>query len=165
MIKIITFSASIIILILPLIVWANCTTEETGLTDNNVPDSTPQTSEFMKDTIAIIIGDSHFAAILESNAAVTELKKMLPLTISMKDLYGNEKFFDLSNNLPANAANPRTINAGDLMLWGSNTLVLFYKTFNTSYSYTRLGKIENPSGLAQALGSGNVTITFELLSK
>ena len=83
----------------------------------------------------------------------------------MTELNGNEKFFDLSNNLPTYAANPRTINAGDIMLWGSNTLVLFYKTFNTSYSYTRIGKIENPNGLSQALGSGNVTVTFELLSK
>jgi hypothetical protein len=165
MIKIIKFSASIIILILPLIVWASGTTKETGLLDNNIHDSATQTSERMKDTIVIIIGDSHFSALLESNAAANEFKKMLPLTISMKDLNSNEKFFDLSNNLPANASNPRTINSGDLMLWGSNTLVLFYKTFNTSYSYTRLGKIENPSGLAQALGSGNVTVTFELISK
>ncbi len=165
MIKIMKFSASIIIFILPLIIWANCTAEEAPLPDNNVSDSASQTSELMKDTIAIIIGDNHFTAILESNTAANEFKKMLPLTISMRDLNSNEKFFDLSKNLPANASNPGTINSGDIMLWGSNTLVLFYKTFNTSYSYTRLGKIENPGGLAQALGSGNVTVTFELLSK
>jgi hypothetical protein len=165
MIKIIKFSASIIILILPLIVGASCTTKDAVVPDNNVPDSVTQTPDIMKDTINIIIGSSHFTALLESNAAANEFKKMLPMTISMKDLNSNEKFFDLANNLPANAANPRTINSGDLMLWGSNTLVLFYKTFNTSYSYTRLGRIEKPSGLAQALGSGNVTVTFQLLSK
>jgi hypothetical protein len=163
MIKIMKLSASIIIFILPLIVSASCTTEEAALLENNVPDSASQTSELMKDTINIIIGGNHFTAILESNAAANEFKKMLPLTISMKDLNSNEKFFDFSDNLPTNASNPRTINTGDLMLWGSNTLVLFYKTFNTSYSYTRLGKIENPSGLSQALGSGNVTVSFELL--
>ena len=111
------------------------------------------------------MGNKKFTAILESNNTANEFKKMLPLTISMKDLNNNEKFFDFPNNLPTNASNPRTINSGDLMLWGSNTLVLFYKTFNTSYSYTRLGKIENPSGLAEALGSGNVTVTFEVLNK
>ena len=165
MIKIVKFSSSIIIFILPLIVWANYTAEEAPLPDNHVYDSASQTSELMKDTIAIIIGNNHFTAILESNTAATEFKKMLPLTMSMKDLNSNEKFFDLSNNLPTNASNPRIINAGDMMLWGSNTLVLFYKTFNTSYSYTRVGKIENPNGLSRALGSGNVTVTFELLSK
>lgn len=159
------FSAGIIIFIQSLIVWANFTTEDASLPDKNVPDSASQTSKLMKDTIAIIIDDNHFTAILESNTAANEFKKMLPLTISMRDLNSNEKFFDLSKNLPANASNPGTIHAGDIMLWGSNTVVLFYKTFSTSYSYTRLGKIENPDGLAQALGSGNVSVKFELLSK
>jgi hypothetical protein len=157
-------SASVLLFILPLMLSASCTTEDAALLETNVPDAPPQTSEIMKDSIKIIIGQANFTVILESNAAANEFKKMLPLTISMKDLNSNEKFFDFSDNLPANASSPRTINTGDLMLWGSNTLVLFYKTFNTSYSYTRLGKIENPNGLAQALGFGNVTVTFELLT-
>jgi hypothetical protein len=119
----------------------------------------------MKKSINIKVGEKTFTATLLDNATVTEFKSMLPLTINMTELNGNEKYFELPEKLPTNATNPRTINNGDLMLWGSNTLVLFYKTFNTSYSYTRLGKIENPSGLSQALGSGNVKVTFELLSK
>ncbi|HYC83647.1 MAG TPA: cyclophilin-like fold protein [Chryseosolibacter sp.] len=155
--------ASVVLFSLPSMLSASCTTEDTGLLEANVSDA-PQTSELMKDTIKIIIGHNNFTAILESNATANEFKKMLPLTISMKDLNSNEKFFDFADNLPASASNPRTINSGDLMLWGSNTLVLFYKTFNTSYSYTRLGKIENPTGLAKAVGPGNVTVTFQLLN-
>jgi hypothetical protein len=79
----------------------------------------------------------------------------------MLELNNNEKYYDLPNALPANSSNPATIKNGDLMLYGSKTLVLFYKTFSTSYSYTKLGRIDDVTGLASALGSGNVTITFE----
>jgi hypothetical protein len=80
----------------------------------------------------------------------------------MSDLNSNEKYFDFASGLPTNAANPGTIQNGDLMLYGSRTLVLFYKSFSTSYRYTKLGRIDNTSGLTAALGSGNVTVTFEL---
>jgi len=142
MIKIMKLSASIIIFILPLIVSARCTTEEAALPENNVTASNPKTSELMKDTIEIIIGSAHFTAVLESNAAATEFIKMLPLTVNMKDLNSNEKFFDLSNSLPANPSNPRTINSGDLMLWGSNTLVLFYKTLTLHIATQGLEKLK-----------------------
>jgi len=109
----------------------------------------------------ITIGTTVFTANFYDNATATAFKAKLPITINMTELNGNEKYFDLPNVLPANASNPVTIQNGDLMLYGSNTLVLFYKTFSTSYSYTRIGRIENPSGLANALGSGNATVTFE----
>jgi hypothetical protein len=79
----------------------------------------------------------------------------------MNELNGNEKYHYLSSSLPTAAYQPGTIHAGDLMLYGNNCVVLFYETFNTSYSYTRLGAIDNPSGLAAALGSGDVSVRFE----
>ncbi len=115
----------------------------------------------MGNQVKISIGSSTFRATLGSNAAVTAFKARLPLTISMKELNGNEKFADLTNDLPTNASKPGTIQTGDLMLYGNNTLVLFYKSFQTPYSYTKLGRIENPAGLAAALGTGSVTVTFE----
>jgi hypothetical protein len=74
----------------------------------------------------------------------------------------NEKYFHLTTELPMDAANPGTIQAGDLMLWQANRLVLFYEAFRTSYSYTKLGRIDDDSGLATAVGSGRVKIRFEL---
>ena len=112
--------------------------------------------------IKITVGTNSFTASLFNNATATAFKAKLPLSIDMKELNGNEKYFDLPNSLPTNATNPGTIQTGDLMLYGSNTLVLFYKTFSTSYNYTRLARIDNPTGLATALGSGNRTVKFEI---
>ena len=160
--KIVMLISLTLILFVPLIVASGCSSEEITPVQSSQENLT-ENDEAMKDTITITVGGRVFKATLEGNAAATAFKAMLPLTINMKDLNSNEKFFDFSSNLPASASNPGTINSGDLMLWGSNTLVLFYKTFNTSYSYTRLGKIENPSGLSEALGSGDVSVKCETL--
>ena len=84
------------------------------------------------------------------------------MTISMLELNGNEKYVDLPASLPTNAANPGTIQNGDLMLYGSSTLVLFFKSFSSCYRYTKLGRIDDFTGLVAALGTGNVNIKFEL---
>jgi hypothetical protein len=128
---------------------------EPGNNSNNIANT-----DTMK--LKITIGTNIFTATFYNNATATGFKAKLPMTINMTELNGNEKYFDLSDNLPTNASNPGTIQTGDLMLYGSNTLVLFYKTFSTSYNYTQLGRIDNPSGLAAALGSGSVTVTLEL---
>ena len=110
----------------------------------------------------INIGSSSFTATLYDNAAVTAFTSLLPMMVNMIELNGNEKYVDLPRSLPTNASNPKSIQNGDLMLYGSSTLVLFYKTFATSYSYTRLGRINDITGLDAALGAGDVMATFEL---
>jgi hypothetical protein len=111
--------------------------------------------------IQITIGSTAFTATLADNAAAIAFRAMLPMTVSMSELNGNEKYYYLQNVLTANASNMGTVHTGDLMLYGNNCIVLFYKTFSTSYSYTRLGQIDNTSGLAAALGTGSITVKFE----
>ena len=111
--------------------------------------------------LKITVGSKVFTATLHDNTTARALKAKLPMTIYMTELNGNEKYFDLQDRLPTNASNGGTIHTGDLMLYGANTVVVFYKTFSTSYSYKPLGRIDDPSGLAAALGSGSVTVSFE----
>lgn len=112
--------------------------------------------------VKIKIGSDTFTATLFDNETTTEFKARLPITLLMNDLNGNEKKYDFSKAFPTDSVKPGTINQGDLMIWGGNTLVLFYKTFPTPYSYTRLGRVNDPSGLESTVGAGSVTATFEL---
>ena len=114
--------------------------------------------------IKITIGTTSFVTTTYDNATAKAFIALLPMTVTMNELNGNEKYNYLSGNLPNSPVNPSTINNGDLMLYGSNCIVLFYKTFSTSYSYTQIGSIDNPTGLETALGSGNPTLKFELLT-
>ena len=136
---------------------ASCSKNAFPAKDNNNNNTNPTGSK-----MRIKIGNSTFTATLYDNATVTAFKFRLPMTVNMIELNGNEKYFDLPQSLPTNASNPGTIQNGDLMLYGSSTLVLFYKTFSTSYSYTRLGRIDDVKGLVAALGTGNVNVSFEL---
>ncbi|CAN7781012.1 cyclophilin-like fold protein [Variovorax sp. LjRoot178] len=106
------------------------------------------------------VGARRFAVTLADTEAAREFAAMLPLSIGMPDLNNNEKHAELRKPLPTNAIRPGTIRTGDLMLYGSRTLVVFYQTFNSTYSYTRLGHVDEPAGLAQALGSGTLQIEF-----
>lgn len=136
---------------------ASCSKDETIADQNNdVGNTNPSTSK-----MKITIGTAVFTATLYDNPSANAFKAKLPLTINMTELNGNEKYYDLPNGLPTNASAGENIKVGDLMLYGNNTLVLFYKHFNTSYSYTKLGYVDNPTELASALGKGNVVVKFE----
>src|SRR4051794_23632979 len=120
----------------------------------------PQPAGERSKQIKIQIGSKTFNATLEDNATADAFKALLPMTVNMSELNGNEKLYRLSANLPANDSNPGTIHIGDLMIYGSRTVVLFYKTFPTSYEYTRLGRVKDTTDLAEAVGSAAVTVTF-----
>ena len=85
-------------------------------------------------TMVLAIADTNFTVSLADTEAARELAKRLPLHLDMTELNGNEKYANLDKPLPAKAEKVHTIEAGDLMLWGSDCLVLFYKTFGTPYS-------------------------------
>jgi hypothetical protein len=113
-------------------------------------------------TIKISIGAKAFYATLKESESVNAFIKQLPLTLSMEELNGNEKYAELKYPLPSQAESIGNIQTGDLLLYGNNVLVLFYESFSTPYRYTRIGKVTDTSGLSKALGIGNCQVKFEL---
>ena len=129
---------------------------------NTAVDNTGSEEEITEMKMAVQIGESVFTATLEDNAAVDALVKMMengPVTIQMSDYAGFEKVGALGTSLPTNNSQTTT-QAGDIVLYQGNQIVLFYG-FN-SWSYTRLGKIDDLTGWSEALGSGDVSVTFSL---
>ena len=124
------------------------------------PEPTKSTEEQESGTMTITINGQTFLATLYDNETAAALKAKLPLTLDMSELNGNEKYNYLPFSLPTDAGNPGQIHAGDLMLYGSDCLVLFYESFPTSYRYTPIGRVNDPSGLADAVGSGGVQVTL-----
>ncbi|WP_293730966.1 cyclophilin-like fold protein [uncultured Actinobacillus sp.] len=118
------------------------------------------TVKYRGNTMNITIGQSTFSTELADTKAAQELTALLPLTLEMQDHLSNEKFAELPKALSRNDQAVGRIEAGDIMLWGGNTLVVFYESFQSSYRYTKLGKIKNTAQLKKVVGAGKVTMTF-----
>lgn len=103
-----------------------------------------------------------FDAVLEENEAVRALIRLMedgPVTIGMEDYSGFEKVGPLGQSLPTSNSQTTT-QAGDIVLYNGNQIVIFYGS--NSWSYTRLGYIEDLTGWEEALGSGKATVIFSL---
>ena len=113
------------------------------------------------DSVKIIINEKEYIIELENNETTKSLVNILPQELNMSDLNGNEKYVYLNNKLPVNSISPKRIISGDVMLYGDNCLVIFYKSFSTSFSYTKIGHINNLPNL----GSKNVNVKIEKFLK
>ena len=112
--------------------------------------------------IIIMIENKKYEAILYDNSTTKELIKKFPITITMSDLNGNEKYYNFSKSFSTSSENVANINKGDIMLFGDDCLVIFYKSFSTRYKYTKLGYIKNTEDLENSFGKGDISITFEI---
>ena len=135
--------------------------QETEIREEAVQEEESSVVEEDGAEVFIRINDAVFEAETEDNETARAFLQLLPAELEMSELNGNEKYVYLDQKLPSASVNPGMIEAGDLMLYGNNCIVLFYETFQTSYSYTRIGRIRNPEGLKNALGSGSVHVSFE----
>ena len=118
----------------------------------------------MDDLVKVKINDEIFDVVLENNSATEELIKELKkenITVNASEYGGFEKVGDLGFSLPTSDENIGT-NPGDIVLYQGDKISLFYGSH--SWSYTKLGKIDNvdPDQLREILGSGDVTLEFSL---
>ena len=125
--------------------------QETSITNNNE-------KENKMAKIYASLNSEKLEINLEENSTASALVKLLPLDITMNDLNKNEKYAYLNESLPTNTYSPKHIEAGDVMLFGDNCLVIFYESFDTSYSYSKIGHINN----LPSLDDGNISISIDV---
>lgn len=137
------------------------TTTKTTKKSTTTEKTTAQVTQSDMYSVKITVSSQTFTAKLYKNDATEKLISKLPLTIDMDELNGNEKYYYLDFTLKTDTEKVGSIKAGDIMLYGNDCLVLFYESFDTSYSYTRLGYVEDATEFAKALGDSGVSVTIE----
>jgi len=113
------------------------------------------------DKMKVNIDGKDYIINLDDNVTAKKLYDLAPFEVTMNELNGNEKYIYLASRFPVNPYKPGHIEKGDVMLFDNGCLVIFYKSFDTSYSYTKIGHIDNLNDL----GNGNITAKFEKFNK
>ena len=146
----------LVIVSLFLIVGCNSknTNNEINNNENNIEENN---SNEVISSVKVTINNKEYTLNLEDNETANSFADLLPQEFNMSELNGNEKYIYMNSSLPTNSSNPKHINAGDVMLYGDNCLVIFYKSFDTSYSYTKIGHIDNLGNL----GNESIIAKFE----
>ena len=163
--KILIVSICIILFIIVVYIFFNFNNKEnTNLNtmsnrnnNLNIQSESKESEDIMNANAKIIIDNKEYKIKLENNKTAQEFIKLLPQEFKMTELNGNEKYTYLDTILPTDSYKPNHIETGDIMLFGDNCLVVFYKSFDTSYSYTKIGHIDNFPNLS----NDDINIKFE----
>lgn len=127
-----------------------------------LPEESEEETEMEASVFYVTVNGVRFAASFADTSAAQALGELLAggdLTLSMRDYGGFEKVGSLGRSLPA-SNRQTTTQAGDIVLYQGDQIVMFYGS--NSWSYTRLGKIDDLTGWEEALGQGDVSVTFSL---
>ena len=113
----------------------------------------------MENTMRLFIGETEAPVNWEENASVDALKELCPLTIQMSMYGGFEQVGPIGTAIPSEDTQTTTA-AGDIVLYNSNQIVVFYGS--NSWAYTRLGHIDlTQEEMRDLLANGDVSITLE----
>ena len=140
------------------------TTDEPSTTITTPSDDNSTTKEDETETMKLTlkIDNMEVDVIWSDNDSVRALKNLAKdgLTINMSKYGGFEQVGSIGSTLPS-ADTRITTNPGDIVLYSSNQIVLFYDS--NTWSYTKLGHINlSKSELTDLLGDEDVVITLNL---
>jgi len=126
------------------------------------PEASNEPENAEEERMRMFIGSTEVSVEWETNESVDALCDMVkaePLVMDMSMYGGFEQVGSLGASLPRNDVQT-TAQAGDIMLYSGNRIVVFYGS--NSWAYTRLGRIANMNSaeLAELLGNGSVKITI-----
>ena len=134
--------------------------------ENNGNNDSGGTDNTMPETIQITVSGKTLSVKIEDNEATKALVAALreaSITYEAHDYGGFEKVGALGRSLPASDTQITT-QAGDVILYSGNQIVLFYGS--NTWSYTRIGKMQYESldELKSFLkaGEGNISVTLSL---
>lgn len=115
--------------------------------------------------IALRIEDTAITATLVDNKTTQDFVSLLPLTLTMNDLFRREKFAHLPRAISKEGKRMHTYKVGDVAYWSPGPdLAIFYRHDGQEIpdpGIIVIGKIE--SGVEVLNVSGSVKVTVELI--
>ncbi|OYQ67960.1 cyclophilin-like fold protein [Aerococcus sp. 1KP-2016] len=103
--------------------------------------------------------DRTYEAVFYENELTEILVDAMPFTIDLRDFMGQEKVGSIPIKLPSlKAQQVGTVEKGHLYLWANTDLVLFYKTFDTTYSYVNIGYFKNAKEVDALVSATEITV-------
>ncbi len=122
----------------------------------------PQPSAEEGSVLNITVGDQTLTATFADTPSAEEFRALLaqgPVTVTMEDYGGFEKVGPLGTTL-IRSDERITTQPGDIILYQGDQITIYYDT--NTWTFTRLARIDDPSGLRELLGDGTVQVTFSL---
>ena len=167
------FVFSLVFCMFCLMVAASCSTAS-GIAVSAQPADTAQLTQAADPVLSDLEGETAmgkitlsfnghtYTATLADNPSAKAFAELLedgPLTVSTRDYGSFEKVGSLGTELPRTDEQITTA-PGDIILYQGNQITVYYA--QNTWSFTRLGRVDDPTDLREALGNGDVEITFQL---
>jgi hypothetical protein len=145
----------ILTLLIPLLIFTSCSSKEEVLSSSLSEESQKEIN------MKLYIDEIELEVSWEDNDSVKELKEILPLTINMHEYGGFEQTGSIGQSV---ARNDKQIDVlpGDIVLYNGNQISVFYN--ESSWSYTKLGRINNKSDIELNALLNKESVTFVLKS-